>query len=390
MTGTLQTKKLKDGEFFYVVLYLYEDGKRKPKWIPTGLRVKGNKKRAEALLRDAIREHEQQQELQALPGSNMRFSDWIRQWLKESKMRVDEITWQGYMVNAETHILPYFDDLGITLADVTRTRLQAYVDFKAMNGRKDGKGGLAPKSIQHLRSIIQQALKAAVLREMIPTNPCEGLVLPQRVRYEYKFYNEEQLMLMFDVMRTERIYPMVRIASVYGLRRSELLGLQWNSIDFHGNMITIRHTVVKVQTTVAKDKTKSKSSYRSFPLVPDVRELLLRLKAAEEENRRLFGREYEDSPYIFKWDNGKAYSTDYVSHRFNDLLKQKGLPHIRFHDLRHSCASLLIAQGFSLKDVQEWLGHADITLTANTYAHLDMTRKKNIANSLAGSLAIPC
>jgi integrase len=389
MTGTLQTKKLKGGEYYYVVLYLYEDGKRKPKWIPTGLPIKGNKKRADALLRDALNEHERKHETQALPQINVRFSDWVRQWLKESRARVDEITWQGYSVNAETHILPYFDDLGVPLANVSRPILQTYIDFKAVNGRKDGKGGLAPKSIQHLRSIMQQALKAAVLREMIPANPCEGLVLPKRVRYEYKFYNEEQLMQMFHALRDERIYPMVRIASVYGLRRSELLGLQWDSVDFHGNMITIRHTVVKVKTTVAKDKTKSKSSYRSFPLVPDVRELLLQLKAAEDDNRRLFGKEYEESPYIFKWDNGKSYATDYVSHRFNDLLLQKGLPHIRFHDLRHSCASLLIAQGFSLKDVQEWLGHADITLTANTYAHLDMSRKKNIANSLVGALSTP-
>jgi integrase len=79
-----------------------------------------------------------------------------------------------------------------------------------------------------------------------------------------------------------------------------------------------------------------------------------------------------------------------VSHRFLDLLRQNELPHIRFHDLRHSCASLLIAQGFSLKDVQEWLGHADITLTANTYAHLDMKRKQTIAQSLAGALSGKC
>jgi integrase len=234
---------------------------------------------------------------------------------------------------------------------------------------------------------LHQALKAAVLEELIPVNPCEGLVLPQRQRYDYKFYNEEQLMQLFSALRDERIYPLVRVAAVYGLRRSELLGLQWDSIDFHANTLTIRHTVVKVETTVAKDKTKSKSSYCSFPLVQDVRRLFLDMKATEKQNRRLFGREYQESPYIFKWDNGKAYSTDYVSHRFNDLLAQKGLPHIRFHDLRHSCASLLIAQGFSLKDVQEWLGHADITLTANTYAHLDMTRKRSIANTLAGALA---
>lgn len=282
MTGTLQIKRLKDGEYYYVVLNLYENGKRKLKWIPTGLRVKGNKKKAELFLRASLQEYGQKQKSQAVPGHNMRFSDWVRQWLDASKARVDDITWQGYSVNAETHVLPYFDELGISLSDVTRQVLQVYIDFKATKGRKDGSGGLAPKSIQHLRSILHQSLKAAVLRELIPTNPCEGLVLPQRIRYEYKFYNEEQLLQLFDALQGERIYPMVRIAEVYGLRRSELLGLQWNSVDFHANRIIIRHTVVKVQSTVAKDKTKSKSSYRSFPLVPDIWELLLKMKAKEE------------------------------------------------------------------------------------------------------------
>jgi hypothetical protein len=146
MTGTLQTKRLKDGEYYYVVLNLYENGKRKPKWIPTGLRVKGNKKKAELFLRDTLRDYEQKQKMQAAPEHGMRFSDWIRKWLDASKARVDEITWQGYSVQARIHILPYFDDLGIALGDVTRQVLQTYVDFKATKGRMDGKGGLAPRA----------------------------------------------------------------------------------------------------------------------------------------------------------------------------------------------------------------------------------------------------
>ena len=224
----------------------------------------------------------------------------------------------------------------------------------------------------------------------IPSNPCENLVIPKKQRYEYQFYNDDQLESLFEAIRNDPIYPMVRVTAVYGLRRSELLGLQWDSVDFNANTLTIKHTVVKVLTTVQKDTTKTTASYRAFPLLPDIRQLLLQLKAKEKENRRLMGREYQDSPYIFKWTSGKPYSPDYLSHRFLDLLRQNGLPHIRFHDLRHSCASLLIAQGFGLKDVQEWLGHADITLTANTYAHLDMKRKQTIAQSLAGALSGKC
>ncbi|MDR0935829.1 MAG: site-specific integrase, partial [Oscillospiraceae bacterium] len=168
--------------------------------------------------------------------------------------------------------------------------------------------------------------------------------------------------------------------------RSEVLGLKWDSIDFPRNIVTIKHTVVQQQTIELKDTTKSTSSYRSFPLTNDVREMLLALKATEKENRRLFGKEYHENDYIFKRDDGTLFRPDFVTGKFGDLLKKYDLPHIRFHDLRHSCASLLISLGFSLKDIQEWLGHADITTTANIYAHLDAKRKQGMANSLTSAV----
>ena len=102
--------------------------------------------------------------------------------------------------------------------------------------------------------------------------------------------------------------------------------------------------------------------------------------------RILFGNEYFESDYIFKWENGKPYTPDFVSRKFHKLLEKYEFPIIRFHDLRHSCASLLIANGFSLKDIQEWFGHSDIQTTANIYAHLDVERKNKIANSMSNTL----
>lgn len=372
------------GDYYYLRLNIYdENDQRKPKWIPTGLPVKGNKKKAEQLLRETILAYEQREA--AFQGaSNMRFSDWVRQWLKEAEKRVDQITYQGYEVNARNHILPYFDEQGTRLDSITRAVLQSYIDHKAANGRKDGKGGLSSKSIQHLRNILRLALKHAVQNGLLQENPCEGLRLPKKQRYEYSFYNEQQLEDMFEAFRDEPLYPLIRIAAVYGLRRSELLGLQWDSIDFATNRLIVRHTVVKMEAcTVEKDFTKSDAGYRSFPLLDDVREMLLELKARERENRRLFGNEYVDNSYVFKWENGQMYHADYVSKKFPKLLRKYGLPHIRFHDLRHSCACLLLSLGYSLKDAQEWLGHADFRLTANTYTHHDMSRKKLITGSIA-------
>lgn len=174
---------------------------------------------------------------------------------------------------------------------------------------------------------------------------------------------------------------------MYGLRRSEVLGLKWDSINFDNEIITIKHTVVRYTSIVEKDSTKTASSYRSYPITEDVKTILFTLKQQETENRKLFGREYTENDYIFKWQDGKPYAPDYVTMKFRKLLKQHNLRHIRFHDLRHSCASLLVANGFMLKDIQEWLGHSDIQVTANIYAHLDAKRKSNIAESMSKSFS---
>lgn len=210
---------------------------------------------------------------------------------------------------------------------------------------------------------------------------------PSLQRREPSFYTAEQVEKLLSVISDDSsFYLLVKITATYGLRRSEVLRLQWDSMDFERNSLLICHTVVKINQTVKKDKTKSKSSFRSFPLIPDIKELLLEEKNKQLNHRKEFGSSYIESPYIFVWADVKPYATEYVSQHFSRLLKWNGLPHIRFHDLRHSCASILLSKGFTLKDVQEWLGHSDITLTANIYGHLDLERKRSIANAMEKAL----
>lgn len=219
---------------------------------------------------------------------------------------------------------------------------------------------------------------------MILVNPCQWVKLPQLQRREPRFYNAEQLENLLNTITDDKVfYLLVKITATYGLRRSEVLGLKWNSINFENNTLQICHTVVKVNEVVYKDKTKNASSFRTFPLVPEIKELLIDEKKRQAQNRKEFGKEYANTPYIFVWDNGNPYTPDYVSHHFKLILKNNDLPHIRFHDLRHSCASILLSRGFTLKDVQEWLGHADIKMTANIYGHLDIKRKQTIADTMA-------
>ncbi len=376
MTGSLAVKRGK----YYAVINIYENGKRKQKWVGSDLPEKGNKRRAEQFLRDTLAEYERKA---GIIRSDTLFSDYVRLWLEEIARTVDTVTLQGYEILAKSHILPYFDEAGTTLQRIDHRTIQKYIDTKHTTGRLDGKGGLSPRSLKLHKNVITQTLDMAVKNRLIPSNPCQFVVMPQCTRYESTFYNERQLQELFQALRGDDLLPLVKITALYGLRRSELLGLQWDSIDFEAKTMTIRHTVSKVSTVVAKDKTKNASSHRSFPLTQEALDIFRKAKVQETRNRVAFGREYQENPYVFKWPDGHLYSPDYISRRFKVLLKKHDLPHIRFHELRHSCASMLITMGWTLKDIQEWLGHSDIKMTANIYSHLDTARKTNIAESLA-------
>ncbi len=113
-----------------------------------------------------------------------------------------------------------------------------------------------------------------------------------------------------------------------------------------------------------------------------MKDLFDKQKLDEQQNKALYGEDYIKNDYVFKWENGEPYNPDYITRRFGQLLEENDMPHIRFHDLRHSCASYLVSNGFQLKDIQEWLGHADIDTTANIYAHLYFDRKSQILTSL--------
>lgn len=383
MTGSLQEKNGK----FYMVLNTQVNGKRKLKWISTGLTVKGNKRQAEQLLRETLQAYETGPK-KATP--DILFADYIRSWLDGVRRKVDEVTYQGYEVLALRQVAPWFEEKGVKLADVTLELLQEYVDEKASSGRKDGKGGLSPRSLRLHKNILYQTLTEAVKGGLLPSNPCQYVVLPKSVRHESHFYTADQLNQFFQAIRDEPLYPLLKITAIYGLRRSEVLGLKWDSIDFDAGTVTIRHTVSKVTKAVEKDKTKNATSYRSFPLTEEARSIFQAAQAAEKESRRLCGRQYQENDYVFKWDDGRPYAPDYITRKFPALLKAHGMPHIRLHELRHSCASLLINAGFTLKDVQEWMGHADIKMTANIYGHLDVSRKQSMAAKLSGDLSAQC
>ena len=186
------------------------------------------------------------------------------------------------------------------------------------------------------------------------------------------------------------------VAAFYGLHRGEVCGLKWNAIDFERGTITIRHTVTSLQVgektkMYAQDSAKTKSSMHTLPLVGSFAEYFKEVKTAQEVNKKVCGNcyNYEYDGYVFVDELGDLMRPEYLTSYFPQYIQKHGCKRMRFHDLRHSCASLLLANGVPLKQIQEWLGHSDFSTTANIYAHLDYRSKISSAQAMEQGMLLP-
>lgn len=380
VSGHLSEKK---GHYYAVITYKDGLGNRKTKWIATGLPVKGNKKRAEAFLNEQKLKYE---EIDSSPEEIL-FADYMEEWLEIVKTSIATVTYSSYSMMVKKTIAPYFRRRKIKLVDLTAKDIQNFylAELKRVSAN----------TVIHYHANIHKALKYAVKLDLIPTNPADKIERPRKGSFKGSFYDTEEMKLLLEAVKGTKFEIPVMLAAFYGLRRSEVLGLKWDAVDFDKNTITIKHTVTTCELDgkrilVKEDRTKNKASMRTLPLVDFVKEKLLSLKAEQEENRMLCGRSYikDFIGYICINEIGDLIKPGYLSVEFPKLLEKKGLRRIRFHDLRHSCASLLIANGVPMKQIQEWLGHSDFSTTANIYAHLDYSSKLSSADALLGGLGL--
>lgn len=381
VAGHLQEKR---GVYYAVLNYFDTLGRRKTKWISIGLTVKGNKKRAEEILLDLRRDFKPPQGPKA-PEGEMLFSEYLESWLEIIKGSVAVSTYASYSAMATRIIAPYFKEKCVILKDITAKNIQ---DFYLHELKK-----VSASTVVHYHALIHKALKYAMKIDLIDVNPADKVERPKRERFVGSFYDAEEMNELFKAAKGTKLELPILFGAFYGLRRSEAIGLKWDAVDFEQNTLVIKHTVTSCNldgklTIVESDTTKTKSSMRTLPLVPFVRERLLMLKDEQKENRRLCGRSYskEYSGYICVNEIGDLIKPNYVTEFFPKLLEANGLRRIRFHDLRHSCASLLLANGVPMKQIQEWLGHSDFSTTANIYAHLDYSSKLNSADALLSGL----
>ena len=381
IAGHLQEKK---GLYYMVLSYKDKSGKRVSKWLPTGLPVKGNKKRAEDMLMAARTEFVAGE---AAIDRDMPFSSYLVQWMEIARSTLKPNTAAGYASMIQNPIAPYFQQRGITLGGLQAVDIQMFYTSQLKR--------VSANTVIHYHAIIHRALKYAVKTDLIDVNPADKVERPRKDRFTASFYDGNEVNRLFQVARGTPLELPVMLAAFYGLRRSEVVGLKWDAIDFENKTIAIRHTVTVCaekgrRIEVAADTTKTASSRRTLPLVPAFQTKLAALKEQQEKNRILCGRSYctDYLGYVLVDAMGNRLKLSYISTAFPVLLKRNGLRPIRFHDLRHSCASLLLKNGVPMKQIQEWLGHSDFSTTANIYAHLDAGSKLTSAQAMEKGLGM--
>ena len=335
----------KNGYYHMVLNYVDEYGKRHTPSKSTGLTVKGNKKRAEKMLSEARAAKEAELEARAIkrstgkaPVGTILFTAFLLDWLKMTKKNVEETTYGAYSMGIKSKIIPYFEEHhpGLALQDVTPKHIQDYYTYE-LTVR-----GVSANTVIHRHANIRKALQHAFKLGLIDSNPADRIERPKKEKFVGSFYEEDELNHLFEVVRGDPIELGVILGAFYGLRRSEAVGLKWDAIDFKKKTITIRHTVTQAtidgkSKIIQKDRTKTKASYRSLPLVPPFEELLHRLKAEQELNRKLCGKSYcrKFADYIYVNEIGELVKPGYITQHFPLILQKNGMRKIRFHDLRH-------------------------------------------------------
>lgn len=382
MTGSLQVK----GDKYYAVLnFKNQDGKRTQKWIALNLEVKGNKRRAEARLNELLTQY---QGIESIEPLNTLLTKHIAAWIEMDRPSITVTTYNQYVNILNVHLIPYFNPRGITVSSVTAGDLEDYYNSKVA-------GGLNPNTVIKHHAIIRSALQWAVKHRYIRENVADFAKKPDHVKYHgAQPYSVEEVAQLIQATQHEPIAVPVFLACFYGLRRSELLGLRWSAIDFETGRLTISTTVVKekhgtqIQTVVRDGITKTETSQRTLPLCPYTYQYFQNLYQAQQYQQMMCGSAYNSAYRDFLCVDamGNLLQPDFVSQKFQKVLEKYGFRPIRFHDLRHSCATIMLYLGYSLKDIQTWLGHSNYNFTADTYVHTAPTAHIEMANTFSHKL----
>ena len=306
---------------------------------------------------------------------------WLEVWMENyAKIKLRPSTFktsQGFLKN---HIKPQIGS--IPLADLTSLDLQRFYKHRLDGGRVDRveakkkPKGLAPKTVRNIHQMIGSAYNLAIEQKLVTRNPTQGCALPKVEHKEMKTLTADQLSAFFQEARDSGVFALYYIDLTTGLRRGELLGLKWSDIDLEKGDLRVQRQIGRIDGKIIEMPLKTKNAYRTLPLSADAIDVLM-------QQRRKTG----NIEWVFPSPTGGPISPDSVLHMLHRVLKRAGLPKVRFHDLRHTFATLALQNGVDIKTVSGMLGHFSAGFTLDTYAHVTTSAKREAAKTMGNILS---
>lgn len=375
--ASVQSKKGR----LYAVMQVKKDGTTKPVWRALGLSEGANKTKVNKAFREVVARYEQEfweeQERGGRPPADIPVYDYLVSYLKRVEPELQKNTIVSYRSMTNGKIRRYFQRRPqLTVGNLKPQDIQDFYQSLFADG-------VVANTVIHYHALLRRAFQQAFKEERIDANPFDRVGRPKKNKFHGENYTQEELLTLLHLARGDVIYPAILLAGAMGLRRSEALGVRWSRIDWEKRTVLLDTKIVEYRENGKKkvepvEEMKNKSSRRTLPLPDPVVEMLQVQKEHREVYRKMFQGSYNAQylDYVCVNQLGELLRPSYVTDHFRELLEKYGLRHIRFHDLRHTFASLLINQDVPLINVSNFLGHSDLSTTANIYAHLDKASKQ--------------
>ena len=385
--ASVQSKKGR----LYAVMQVKKDGTTKPVWRALGLSEGANKTKVNKAFREVVAQYEQEfwqeQERGGRPPADIPVYDYLVSYLKRVEPELQKNTIVSYRSMTNGKIRRYFQRRPqLTVGNLKPQDIQDFYQSLFADG-------VVANTVIHYHALLRRAFQQAFKEERIEANPFDRVGRPKKNKFHGENYTQEELLTLLHLARGDVIYPAILLAGAMGLRRSEALGVRWSRIDWETKTVLLDTKIVEYRENGKKkvepvEEMKNKSSRRTLPLPDPVVEMLQVQKEHREVYRKMFQGSYNTQylDYVCVNQLGELLRPSYVTDHFRELLEKYGLRHIRFHDLRHTFASLLINQDVPLINVSNFLGHSDISTTANIYAHLDKASKQASADVISDIL----
>lgn len=329
-------------------------------------------------------------------SKSITLEDWVAEWLNDYKKNMlKQTTYENYYIYYETHIRN--STIGkMELDRLTTNDLQSYYNEKLKNGRSDGKGRLSPRTVRYLHIIIRGAIDQAVKNGLIERNVSKYVVLPAKKHKEIQPLTIEEVDTFLKIAKKDRLFALYLLEITTGMRKGEILGLQWSNIDLVNKRVTIQQSLCNIRDYSSSDRKyklvlmepKTEKSKRTLPLNDFVIAALTKHREKQNIEKQMYREIYNDNNVVFTREDGQFIHPRELLRRYHILLKKAGIEKKRFHDLRHTFASILLNEKESPKVIQELLGHANISTTMDIYSHvLEETKVKSI-EKLANKLQL--